>query len=68
MLWRDSLFSRWEFDLLLGRTKKQCSEIGGPVLIALIAKHNLQTKPGGTEEVRGSDQYMHVHNKHVEYV
>lgn len=67
-LWRASLFSRWEFDLLLGRTMKQCSEIGSPVLIAFIAKHNLQTKPGGTEEVRESDQYMHVHNKHVEYV
>lgn len=68
VLWRVSLFSRWESDLPRGKRKEALHRERGPVLIALIAKHNLQTEPAGIEEVRQPDQYTHFHNKHVEYV
>lgn len=41
------LFSRWEFDLPRGRKNEALLEERGPVFIALIAKHNLQTEPWG---------------------
>lgn len=41
------LFNRWEFDMPRGRKNEALLEERGPVFIALIAKHNLQTEPWG---------------------
>lgn len=51
-----------------GRKKEAFHGERGPVLLALIAKHKLQTEPEGIEEVRQPDQYAHFLANHVEYV
>lgn len=68
MLWRVSLLSQWEFDLLRGRKRKPSK--GNEALFWLLLLQSISSKQSqrGIEQVRQHDQYTHFHTKHVEYV